>query len=65
MDKMTVHEFSKNVAAVIRRVEHGATILITVAGRPVASIVPPQPGRGDLEPDHDAGGTPGVQPKGK
>jgi len=39
-DKISVRELRNNVSAVLRRVETGARLIVTVDRRPVAQLVP-------------------------
>ena len=40
MDAIPQKELRNQVGAVLRRVEHGETLTVTVAGRPVAELSP-------------------------
>jgi prevent-host-death family protein len=43
-------ELRNNVAAVLREVEAGVAVRVTVRGRPVADVVPLPPGQDHLSP---------------
>ena len=43
-------ELRNNVGAVLREVESGQTMRVTVRGRPVAELVPVSPGKQHLSP---------------
>ncbi|MGO4958433.1 type II toxin-antitoxin system Phd/YefM family antitoxin [Luteococcus sp. Sow4_B9] len=45
MSEVGLRELRQNASALVRRVEEGEEITITVAGRPSARLVAPQPAR--------------------
>lgn len=45
MDSIALRELRNNISGVLRRVEAGESLEVTVNGRPVASLVPTQGGK--------------------
>ncbi len=45
MDTVGLRELRQDASALVRRVEEGEEIVITVSGRPTARLVPAQPAR--------------------
>lgn len=45
MESIGLRELRQQASELVRRVQHGETVLITVSGRPAARLVPPEPHR--------------------